>query len=94
MADQSAGRGLFRFVADGTSALGADASQNPFPADDAAEFKAMVDTWWTLGFVVETTPAGAPKDLYEVEFNVAPPAGPSLRPRTGPKRVRLCRPAP
>jgi hypothetical protein len=53
-----------------------DASQNPFPNDDAAGFKAMVDTWWTLGFVVETTPAGAPKDLYEVEFNVAPPAGP------------------
>ena len=51
--------------------------QNPFPADDAAGFKAMVDTWWTLGFVVETTPAGAPKDLYEVEFeDVAPPAGP------------------
>jgi hypothetical protein len=32
----------------------------------------MVDLWSTLGFVVETTPDGAPKDLYEVEFNKAP----------------------
>ena len=35
----------------------------------------MVNLWSTLGFVVETTPDGAPKDLYEVEFNKAPPAG-------------------
>jgi len=34
----------------------------------------MVNLWSTLGFVVETTPDGAPKDLYEVEFNKAPPA--------------------
>ena len=54
-----------------------DASENPFPDNDAAGFKAMVDNWWTLGFIIETTPTGAPKDLYEVEFNVAPqrPAG-------------------
>ena len=50
-----------------------DGSKNPFPIDDATGFKAMVDTWWTLGFVIETTPDGAPKDLYEVEFNVGPP---------------------
>ena len=36
------------------------------------DYKAMVETWWTLGFVVETTPAGAPKDFYEVEFNAGP----------------------
>jgi len=53
-----------------------DASENPFPDNDAAGFRAMVDNWWTLGFIIETTPPGAPKDLYEVEFNVAPPAGP------------------
>jgi hypothetical protein len=34
----------------------------------------MVKLWSTLGFVVETTPDGAPKDLYEVEFNKAPAA--------------------
>ena len=34
----------------------------------------MVNLWSTLGFVVEATPDGAPKDLYEVEFNKAPPA--------------------
>ena len=32
----------------------------------------MVNLWSTLGFVVETTPDGASKDLYEVEFNKAP----------------------
>jgi hypothetical protein len=32
----------------------------------------MVNLWSTLGFVVETTPEGGPKDLYEVEFNKAP----------------------
>jgi hypothetical protein len=50
-----------------------DGNKNPFPVQDAAGFKAMVDTWWTLGFVIETTPDGAPKDLYEVEFNIGPP---------------------
>jgi hypothetical protein len=55
-----------------------DASENPFPDNDAAGFKAMVDNWWTLGFIIETTPTGAPKDLYEVEFNVAPPSGPLI----------------
>jgi hypothetical protein len=32
----------------------------------------MVSLWSTLGFVVETTPDGGSKDLYEVEFNKAP----------------------
>ena len=27
-----------------------------------------MDDWWTLGFVIQTTPAGAAQDLYEVEF--------------------------
>jgi hypothetical protein len=40
-----------------------------FPADDAQGFKTMVDSWFTLGFVVETTPQNAPRQLYEVEFN-------------------------
>jgi len=31
----------------------------------------MVKLWSTLGFIVETTPDGAAKDLYEVEFNKA-----------------------
>ena len=34
----------------------------------------MVSLWSTLGFVVATAPDGASKDLYEVEFNAAPPA--------------------
>jgi hypothetical protein len=34
----------------------------------------MVNLWSTLGFVIETVPDGASKDLYEVEFNKAPPA--------------------
>jgi L-Lysine epsilon oxidase N-terminal/L-lysine epsilon oxidase C-terminal domain len=34
----------------------------------------MVKLWSTLGFVVEATPDGAAKDLYEVEFNKAPHA--------------------
>jgi hypothetical protein len=40
-----------------------------FPADDAQGFRTMVDSWFTLGFVVETTPQNAPRQLYEVEFN-------------------------
>jgi L-Lysine epsilon oxidase N-terminal/L-lysine epsilon oxidase C-terminal domain len=47
--------------ADGTS----------FPGGNAGR-RAMVDQWWTLGFVVEMAPAGAPKDFYEVEFNAGP----------------------
>ena len=44
----------------------------------------MVNHWSKLGFIVETTPDGAGKDLYEVEFNTAPmlvagaPPGPSV----------------
>jgi hypothetical protein len=33
----------------------------------------MVDSWFTLGFVCETTPQDAPKQLYEVEFNKTVP---------------------
>jgi L-lysine epsilon oxidase-like protein len=35
-------------------------------------YKAMVERWWTLGFVVEMAPPGAPRDFYEVEFNAGP----------------------
>lgn len=66
-----------------------DSAGNSFPAgtDDPAGltvyYKTMVDHWWTLGFIVEKTPPGAAKDLYEVEFNSAaaqppPPPTPPL----------------
>lgn len=42
--------------------------RDPTAAEQTAYFKAMVDDWWTLGFVIQTTPAGAAQDLYEVEF--------------------------
>jgi hypothetical protein len=48
-------------------------SGDPFPNDDAQGFRAMVDSWFTLGFVCETTPQDAPKQLYEVEFNKTVP---------------------
>jgi hypothetical protein len=56
----------------------------------------MVDLWSTLGFVVETTPDGAPKDLYEVEFNKAPPAAVLVaaatpKPAAGSKKVAKTR---
>lgn len=44
-------------------------SGDPFPDDDPPGFRAMVDSWFTLGFVCETTPQAAGKQLYEVEFN-------------------------
>jgi L-lysine epsilon oxidase C-terminal domain len=64
------------------------ANGDAFP-DTQASLKKMVDDWWTLGFVIETTPAGAPTDFYEVEFNVAPPAGPlvAAADRTEPDSV-------
>src|SRR5262249_39172428 len=49
-------------------------SQTPFNFREMQSENEMVNLWSTLGFVVETTPDGAPKDLYEVEFNKAPPA--------------------
>ena len=37
-------------------------------------YNEMVNLWSTLGFVVETMTGDAPKDIYETEFNKAPPA--------------------
>jgi hypothetical protein len=48
--------------------------QTPLGFREMQSENEMVNLWSTLGFVVETTPDGAPKDLYEVEFNKAPPA--------------------
>jgi L-lysine epsilon oxidase C-terminal domain/L-Lysine epsilon oxidase N-terminal len=53
------------------------ADGTPFPGGPLAGHKAMVDFWSTLGFVVETTPAGAPKNIYEVEFNKRVPRPPA-----------------
>ena len=50
------------------------APQTPLGFREMGSRNEMVDLWSTLGFVVETTPDGATKDLYEVEFNKAPPA--------------------
>jgi len=46
---------------------------NAFPTEDSQGFRTMVDSWFTLGFVVERTPENAPKQLYEVEFNKGTP---------------------
>jgi len=55
----------------------------------------MVNLWSTLGFVVETTPDGAAKDLYEVEFNKAPAAvlvaAAAPKPAAGSKKVAKTR---
>jgi len=48
--------------------------QTPLGFREMQSENEMVNLWSTLGFVVETTPDGAPKDLYEVEFNKAPAA--------------------
>jgi L-Lysine epsilon oxidase N-terminal/L-lysine epsilon oxidase C-terminal domain len=48
--------------------------QTPLGFREIQSENEMVSLWSTLGFVVETTPDDAPKDLYEVEFNQAPPA--------------------
>jgi hypothetical protein len=48
--------------------------QTPLGFREMQSENEMVNLWSTLGFVVEATPDGAPKDLYEVEFNKAPPA--------------------
>ena len=47
-------------------------SQTPLGFREIQTHNEMVNLWSTLGFVVETTPDGGPKDLYEVEFNKAP----------------------
>src|SRR5262245_16311626 len=49
-------------------------SQTPLGFREIQTHNEMVNLWSTLGFVVETTPDGAAKDLYEVEFNKAPAA--------------------
>jgi hypothetical protein len=48
--------------------------QTPLGYREMQSKNEMVNRWSTLGFVVETTPDGAATDLYEVEFNKAPPA--------------------
>ena len=48
------------------------APQTPLGFREMQSQNEMVNLWSTLGFVVETTPEGGPKDLYEVEFNKAP----------------------
>src|SRR5262249_21117524 len=57
--------------------------------------KERVTLWWALGFVVETTPDGAPKDLYEVEFKKAPAAvlvaAATPKPAAGSKKVAKTR---
>jgi hypothetical protein len=57
--------------------------------------KEMIDLWSTLGFVVETTPDGESKDLYEVEFNKAPAAvvvaAAAAKPAPRPKKVARTR---
>jgi L-lysine epsilon oxidase-like protein len=50
------------------------APQTPLGFREMQSHNEMVNLWSTLGFVVETTPDSAPKDLYEVEFNKAPAA--------------------
>jgi hypothetical protein len=57
----------------------------------------MVNFWSTLGFVVETMSDGAPKDLYEVEFNKAPPAAimvaaATRKPTRAPRRAARTKP--
>jgi hypothetical protein len=39
---------------------------------DMASYNEMVSLWSTLGFVVETSSATAPRDLYEIEFGTKP----------------------
>ena len=48
--------------------------QTPLGFREMGSRNEMVNLWSTLGFVVETTPDGAAKDFYEVEFNKAPAA--------------------
>ena len=70
--------------------------QTPLGFREMQSENEMVNLWSTLGFVVETTPNGAPKDLYEVEFNKAPPAAVLVaaaapKPAAGSKKVARTR---
>jgi hypothetical protein len=47
-------------------------SQTPIGFREMQSENEMVNLWSTLGFIVEATPEGGSKDLYEVEFNKAP----------------------
>ena len=49
-------------------------SRNPAGYREIQSHNEMVNLWSTLGFIVETMTAGAPKDLYETEFDTAPAA--------------------
>jgi hypothetical protein len=46
--------------------------QKPLGYREMQSAKDMVEQWSTLGFIVEMSPDGAAKDLYEVEFNKGP----------------------
>ena len=68
--------------------------QTPLGFREIQTHNEMVNLWSTLGFVVETTPDGAPKDLYEVEFNKAPAAvlvAAASKPAAGSKKVAKTR---
>jgi len=69
--------------------------QTPLGFREMQSENEMVNLWSTLGFVVETTPDGAPKDLYEVEFNKAPVAvlvaAATPKPAAGSKKVAKTR---
>jgi hypothetical protein len=69
------------------------APQTPLGFREMGSRNEMVDLWSTLGFVVETTPDGATKDLYEVEFNKAPAlvAAATPKPAAGSKKVARTR---
>jgi hypothetical protein len=64
--------------------------QTPVGYREIQSHNEMVNLWSTLGFVVETMTADAPKDLYETEFNKAPAAvlvAAAARPSAGRKRA-------
>jgi L-Lysine epsilon oxidase N-terminal/L-lysine epsilon oxidase C-terminal domain len=67
--------------------------QTPLGFREMQSKNEMVNLWSTLGFVVETTPDGAAKDLYEVEFNKAPVlvAAAAPKPTAGSKKVAKTR---
>ena len=65
--------------------------QTPVGYREIQSHNEMVNLWSTLGFVVETMTADAPKDLYETEFNKAPAAvlvAAAARPSAARKRTR------
>jgi 2-polyprenyl-6-methoxyphenol hydroxylase-like FAD-dependent oxidoreductase len=57
--------------------------QAPLGYREMQSARDMVERWSTLGFIVETTPDGAAKDLYEVEFNKGPVLVGCRGPRVG-----------